>query len=120
MFFSTITHKCLILSLFLHLAISSPLSKRGPTCNDIVIPVTFSAMNARIPAGITLDPSSILNAIAALVFDLPISGTYDIAARYCEPEVVVASRTNTLQLLVHGATYTRNYCAFPSLLESPN
>ncbi|KFY02422.1 hypothetical protein V490_00507 [Pseudogymnoascus sp. VKM F-3557] len=45
----------------------------------------------------------------SLAFSIPIHGTFDIAARYCEPEVVVPSRTNSLQLLVHGGQYDRNY-----------
>ncbi|KAH8804460.1 Alpha/Beta hydrolase protein [Xylogone sp. PMI_703] len=45
----------------------------------------------------------------SLIPDVPIDGTFDIAARYCDPEVVVPSRTHSLQLLVHGGQYDRNY-----------
>lgn len=44
-----------------------------------------------------------------LAFNSVFSGTYNIAGRYCEPEVHIKSRQNTLQLLAHPATYDRNY-----------
>ena len=68
-------------------------------------------MNTNVPPGLNLlDPVDVALAIVNLVFDVPVGGTFNTFARYCEPEVQVASRTNTLQLLVHGATYDRNYC----------
>jgi hypothetical protein len=42
-------------------------------------------------------------------FTVPVQGTHDISARYCEPEVYIH---RTLQLLVRCATYTKNYCIF--------
>jgi len=44
-------------------------------------------------------------------FTIPVtlSATYNIAARYCQPEVLVLHRQSNIQLLVHGATYTRDY-----------
>jgi hypothetical protein len=99
---------------------SSPLlNKRGPTCQNIMFPVTVSSTNAQLPAD--LDPSgpvleSILTDVVGIVFDVLIQGTYTIAASYCEPEVHIPSRANALQLLVHGATYDRNYVCL--LLQS--
>ncbi|PVH74849.1 alpha/beta-hydrolase, partial [Cadophora sp. DSE1049] len=37
----------------------------------------------------------------------PITDTYTIVGTFCEPEVLVEGRRDTVQLLVHGATYTR-------------
>lgn len=102
-------------------ACSSPiLTRRGPICQNITFPVTISSTNAQLPAD--LDPSgpaleSILTDLVGIVFDTLIEGTYTIAASYCEPEVHVPSRANTLQLLVHGATYDRNYVSHISLLQ---
>jgi hypothetical protein len=53
--------------------------------------------------------------VSTLVFDIPVQGTFHISASYCEPEVHIPSRVDTLQLLVHGATYTRNYVSVPFL-----
>lgn len=45
-----------------------------------------------------------------------LSTTYNIAARYCDPEILVLHRQGTLQLLVHGGTHTRDCeSSFPSL-----
>ncbi|KAF2161610.1 hypothetical protein M409DRAFT_28004 [Zasmidium cellare ATCC 36951] len=76
-----------------------------PTCNLLTINVDITALNIQLPSnisGLTLD---ILTALPKV----QIQGTYQIAARYCEPEVKNSSRTNTLQLLVHGVTYTKDY-----------
>lgn len=40
------------------------------------------------------------------------SGTFGIELKYCEPTKVVPSRANTLQILVHGATYDTSYWDF--------
>jgi hypothetical protein len=98
------------------LSLATPLSprlleKREPTCYNFTIPITISANNTQVPPGLSLlDPIDVALAIVNLVFDVPVIGTYNIFARYCEPEVQIASRTNTLQFLVHGVTYDRNYC----------
>ena len=105
----------LILSVLFQIASSSAITKRDPTCQNIVVPVTFSATNAVIPPGFTLSPLTILSTVASLVFDATVSSTYNIAARYCEPTTMITSRQDTLQLLVHGATYTRNYCMLSPL-----
>lgn len=104
----------LVLSAFqLQQAWSSPLlQKREPSCQNITFPVTITSTNAQLPtdlnpAGPVLE--SILTDVVGIVFDVLIQGTYSIAASYCEPEVHIPSRANTLQLLVHGATYDRNY-----------
>jgi len=38
-----------------------------------------------------------------------VQGTYNISARCCEPATKISSRRDTLQVLLHGITYDRNY-----------
>lgn len=51
----------------------------------------------------------LLSSVITLIFSVPVRDDYNIAGRYCEPEVDIPSRRNTLQLLAHPATYDRNY-----------
>jgi hypothetical protein len=86
---------------------------RGPKCHEIVIPVTVRANNVRVPPG-GLSAFTISNILGGLVNRLftntiPVQGAFNIAGRYCEPEVTIKSRSNALQLLAHPATYDRNY-----------
>lgn len=94
-----------LLTLLTSLATSTPLEKREPTCTDLTIPVTISANNALL-GGISL--GGLLGSLLTIVFGLLVSGTFNINARYCEPEVFVASRQNTIQFLVHGLSYDKN------------
>jgi hypothetical protein len=79
-------------------------------CENITIPVTISALNAYIPPGSTVaDLTAILD--AGLTFNVSVEGTFDIAATFCEPQQPNSfpDRINTLQVLVHGGTYTRTF-----------
>lgn len=112
--------RCLALAILclVILAACSPSSTQdGPNCQNLTIPVTISSNNAHFPADFTPNDivlESLLSSAGNLVFDLLIEGTFNISASYCEPEVYVQSRASTLQFLVHGAVYTRNYvsCLF--------
>ena len=88
----------------------------APICTTIFIPVSVQARNAHFPPDFTT-PSllSIVGALGAVVFDSLVTDTYTIVGTYCEPEVLVESRRETVQLLVHGATYTRS-CECASLV----
>ncbi|KAF8851755.1 hypothetical protein BDZ45DRAFT_750342 [Acephala macrosclerotiorum] len=80
-----------------------------PTCANIVIPVSVTANNYVLPA---TNPLAFNN----------VSGTYNIAARYCAPANDLHSRREVLQVLVHGVTYTRNYWSGdgdPSISHGP-
>jgi len=101
----------LFLALFLssQFSASSPIEKREPNCHEIIIPVTITARNAVLPEGLTLNLFGLIAVLLDSVFTTTIQGTYDIAGRYCEPEVVVSNRTNALQILSHPATYDRNF-----------
>ena len=84
----------------------------APTCTTLSIPVSISARNAHFPPDFTTTSLlSIVGALGAVIFDSLITDTYTIVGTYCEPEVLVESRRETVQLLVHGATYTRS-CQF--------
>lgn len=84
----------------------------GPTCYNITIPVKVSYTNQKLSPLTDLSEQGIQQYLAAAAITPALyitgSGTYSISARYCEPEVQIASRKNTLQFLVHGLTYTRN------------
>jgi hypothetical protein len=116
----------LIISL-LALSSTSPIEKREPTCFEVVIPVDITAENALLPTLYTINDfittlsyvlDGFLGALLAVVglqrlFTWGnVQGAYNIAGRYCEPEVYNASRANTLQLLAHPATYNRNYVGY--------
>ncbi|EME41981.1 hypothetical protein DOTSEDRAFT_72924 [Dothistroma septosporum NZE10] len=66
-------------------------------CREITIPVNVSAENENLASNSTTPPSTL------------VTGEYYIRARYCEPAKIVGYRKDTLQLLVHGITYTQNY-----------
>lgn len=82
------------------------------TCNDIAIPVSVSALNKNFPPDLSIDSlltPGLLNKIVAGLTSSLVSGDYTIGARYCEPSKDIASRRDTLQVLVHGITYTKDY-----------
>ena len=104
----------LLLATSLVLSVATPpqLLKREPTCYNVTFPVTISVESGNLPSLATFQALGLIawleDVALDLVFDVPATGTYTIAARYCEPEVYVESRYFTLQFLVHGLTYTRN------------
>ncbi|KZV83127.1 alpha/beta-hydrolase [Exidia glandulosa HHB12029] len=71
---------------------------RAPKCTDSIASLTISATNFDLSSG-----TPPLNAT------IPVSGTFDVHLRFCEPTVSVPSRAGTLQILVHGATYGADY-----------
>lgn len=97
---------------------STPLlaKRTESTCTDFTIPVTISATNAQISEILAelLPITELLSTLlgSLLSFTLPVHGIFSISARYCEPapQYYVASRHDTLQILVHGFTYNKNYC----------
>ncbi|TVY83688.1 hypothetical protein LSUE1_G003808 [Lachnellula suecica] len=89
--------KALCLDALIPLCTSTPLAKREPSCTDIVIPVTITANNVDLTSTQVPQPIVI------------VTGTYNIAGRYCEPENQISGHHDTLQVLVHGISYTRDY-----------
>lgn len=87
--------KVLVPSLALAGAARSLLS---PHCTESLANITASATNFDLSA-LTLPPNA----------TIPVSGTFQVKLRFCEPTIAIPSRANTLQVLVHGATYNEQY-----------
>jgi hypothetical protein len=93
------------------LGVPLELARRSQfNCENITIPVTVSAVDAYIPPGTTI---ALLPALLdlGLTFNVSVHGTFNIAATFCNPQEPndFPDRINTLQVLVHGGTYTRTY-----------
>jgi hypothetical protein len=108
---------------------SIPLKERGPTCTDITIPVPISAFfisaknanltglilgngltirtDGSIDGGIGAALGQIFSKPVNLVYDQAIQGTWNVAGRYCEPQVFNASRQNTLQIMFHDVVHNK-------------
>ncbi|PMD40183.1 alpha/beta-hydrolase [Hyaloscypha variabilis F] len=103
-----------LLFVLLGAAVSSPINKSRqavpPGCVDFTITISAWADNTALPVGLTLSNAFLL--LNPLVFEVTsqlASGTFDVAATYCPPVDHVEGREETLQVLIHGATYTREY-----------
>lgn len=91
--------------------------RQANKCIEVTIPVQVEAQNRifqnlpdLLDASILLDSTTLLSIIEDDVFtSTPVSGSEVIAGEYCEPTSYDPKRANTLQLLVHGLTYTRDY-----------
>ena len=93
------------------------LSNAAPTCEDMIITVhaetkvqdiSLPPLNLKNINSITGLLGSVLGTAGRLFPLIPASGTYDISARYCEPEVK-NENSKTVQVLAHGAAYTKLY-----------
>ncbi|KAK2803989.1 hypothetical protein FQN50_006795 [Emmonsiellopsis sp. PD_5] len=91
------------------------LSSAGAVCADVTLNVHAAAgiQNIALPPSLFNNSnalSDLLNFVVGTVGEIwpliPIEGTYPISAIYCEPEDGVA---DTVQILAHGATYTKEY-----------
>ncbi|KZV83132.1 alpha/beta-hydrolase [Exidia glandulosa HHB12029] len=71
---------------------------RTPQCTDSIASLTVSTTNFDLSSG-TPPPNA----------TIPVSGTFDVHLRFCEPTVLVPSRAGTLQTLLHGGTYGVDY-----------
>ena len=96
-----------------------PLCAANPPCTDITITVTATASNQvfPIPTGLNYsNPAAVSAFVQTIIGDgnsvyplVPTGGTFKISARYCEPQVKIASRNNTVQILVSGVTENKLY-----------
>ncbi|KAK4498520.1 hypothetical protein PRZ48_011178 [Zasmidium cellare] len=101
--------------------LASAASAWAASCTSHTIPVTTSANN-----GIVLAPSLDLTSLSGVESFLssgagflgqfagllPVSGTYQIAAKYCQPAnnpSAPAGRSKEVQLLLHGVPYNSSY-----------
>ncbi|RDL34468.1 uncharacterized protein BP5553_07596 [Venustampulla echinocandica] len=87
----------LLLSALCLFSNATPLATRQPMCTDFTIPVTIHAQNQD------------LSVVTAPTFNITVDGTFNIFARYCEPQVNLPYHGDILQFLVHGLTYTNKY-----------
>lgn len=79
-------------------------------CTDLTLQITANVAGIQLPTSLNITGAEALNLAAhnSLGKEV-IGGTYNIAARFCEPTKDVESRRNTLQLLVHGVQQTKEY-----------
>ncbi|KAG9239617.1 Alpha/Beta hydrolase protein [Amylocarpus encephaloides] len=107
------------LLLFAGLAVASRVADSALRCRELNFHIAASGLNVDI-SNYTLDTllttplSAVFSDPTALNFQYPVNGTFDVAARYCEPRqhdhiYEKHPHSDTLQFLVHGATYTRDY-----------
>ena len=104
-------------SLIVSFLAAAPTLAAAAVCTSQTIPVTASANNQIVFAPTTdlTTPSGVLSFLGSgagvlgqLTGFLPVSGTYNIAAKYCEPArnpKAPASRATEVQLLLHGVPY---------------
>lgn len=77
------------------------IASATPTCRNVTILVSISVTNVQLPSVLDFNHlETLLSLSLSQLVNLPIAGTYKIFGSYCEPEVTVASRKNTLQLVV--------------------
>jgi hypothetical protein len=87
----------------------------GPNCYDFFIPINATSLNRQIEDYNLTTTASIESLIASLETSvststyITVTTSFNISARYCEPEVKIPSRASSIQFLVHGITYTKNY-----------
>ncbi|KZV80674.1 alpha/beta-hydrolase [Exidia glandulosa HHB12029] len=69
-----------------------------PRCTESLASVTASATNFDLSSGSPPENATV-----------PVTGTFRVKLRFCEPTVNVPGRADTLQILVHGSTYDHQY-----------
>jgi len=99
--------------------VSTNLCYANPNCTTLRIPVSATASNEVFPIPTGLDysnPAAISALIETIIGDgittYPlIPTTYDgtIVARFCEPEVYIANRSDVVQYFVSGVTENKLY-----------
>ncbi|SMR56012.1 unnamed protein product [Zymoseptoria tritici ST99CH_1A5] len=98
---------------------AAPGPSLAATCSSHMISVRATANNRVVfaptldltsPSGVESLLSSGAGALGQLVEFLPVSGTYQIAAKYCRPASGAPSgRSKHVQLLLHGVPYNSSY-----------
>jgi len=96
-----------------------PFSSGNPNCTLLEIPITASAENTNFPIPVGLNysnPGALSAAIQTIIGDsnagypfIPTTFNGIITARYCDPEVTVANRSNVIQLFMSGVTENNLY-----------
>ncbi|KAI0997153.1 hypothetical protein K3495_g11033 [Podosphaera aphanis] len=97
------------------------VKRAGPSCQDIKIPVSINPKNVKIDTSrkdlSTVD--GLKQTLDGILSDnlkgntnteyADVNGNYMIAARFCEPGTKNSTRAKTVQMLVHGITYSKDY-----------
>jgi pimeloyl-ACP methyl ester carboxylesterase len=85
-----------------------------PNCKELLLPIKAAANNTDFPPypestepGVFYKYISSFN--ASTLKQVPVAGTFNISALYCEPTNKVKGRESTVQFLVHGLTGTKEY-----------
>ena len=97
--------------------LGSPLlASAGAVCADVTLKGVHASADAKsisLPPGLLNNANALIdlvNSVVGAVGELwpviPIEGTWDLSAIYCEPE---DGKADTVQILAHGATYTKEY-----------
>jgi hypothetical protein len=101
-----------IAALFL-LAESKYITNPQPVCKDVRLSLTATAENFALPSypnsTTRTTVGQYLSSFNASTIqkNRTVSGTFTIAATYCEPANKVSERENSIQLLLHGIGYTK-------------
>ncbi|KAK4642730.1 hypothetical protein QC761_400190 [Podospora bellae-mahoneyi] len=80
-------------------------SLQQPTCHDLSLSVPVTSTVPHHDFETSAYSAEVLYALATR--QVLVTNTYNISARYCEPASSVAA-SDTIQLLIHGATFNKN------------
>ncbi|CRK42927.1 hypothetical protein BN1708_008918 [Verticillium longisporum] len=80
-----------------------------PLCRDFTIPIS---VNKTVETELSLDDYNIESLYAWAGREVLVDGDYEMSARICDPPPGV-ERKDTLQLLMHGATFNKHMWDFP-------
>ncbi|KAJ6790216.1 hypothetical protein PWT90_10264 [Aphanocladium album] len=87
-------------------------------CQDLDITVAARAVSLIFPQKLTdiRTPELVANLLTNIesAGTAIVDGTYQIAGRFCPPLLDVEERRDTLQVLVHGVSYTKDYWSGPT------
>ncbi|KUL82312.1 hypothetical protein ZTR_09725 [Talaromyces verruculosus] len=103
----------IVLLLFHLLHISLTVRSTAQHCDDFFIPLEITSQTQQVNSTRFMGSSSVATFLAFIISSPSVyhnlTTAVNISARYCEPTVNVAGRNTSIQLLVHGITYTKSY-----------
>lgn len=106
-------------TLILSTLLTAPFTSANPACTYLHIPLTATASNEvfPIPTGLNFSDSAAVSAFVQTILGdagtayplIPTTFAGIVAARYCEPEVKIANRSDVIQMFVSGVTENNLY-----------
>lgn len=106
-------------TLILSTLLTAPFTSANPACTYLHIPLTATASNEvfPIPTSLNFSDSAAVSAFVQTILGdagtayplIPTTFTGIVAARYCEPEVKIANRSDVIQMFVSGVTENNLY-----------